>query len=738
MRAGRDLSIWRPIILLVGGAAACVVVAMTAAAWLAAESSPFARTAAIAAAGAIVAALATFVIAQILRRILAVQEAHRAQLERSQARLAAQNAALQVLGEAQSLEAASPRILQAVCENLGWDFGAMWRLDEPIRALVCVDAWHRPELCIPKFESRTRQTTFPHGVGLPGRVWASGKPAWIEDVTRDANFPRAPLAAEEGLHGAFGFPILVGGQVRGVMEFFSRQIHEPDAELLGTMASIGGQIGQFLVRSRAESDAQNERDLLVALMDHMPDTIYFKDIQSRFTRVNAALAMRFGLASPDQAIGKTDFDFFTEEHARPAFEDEQAVLRSGKPVIGKVERETWAGGRETWVSTTKVPFRAKDGRIVGTLGISRDVTEHKRAEVELQQAKDAAEAATRAKSDFLANMSHEIRTPMNGIIGMAELLAGTPLKSDQREYLDLIQQSAQALLRLLNDILDFSKIEAGKLEMEAIEFSLQECVGRAMQVLTVRAADKGLELACRVAPAIPDRLIGDPGRLRQVIVNLVGNAIKFTERGEVVVEVTPDPARGEKRSVGQARLRIAVSDTGVGIPPEQQKKVFEAFTQADTSTTRKYGGTGLGLAITARLIEMMGGRIWVESALGRGTTFHCTLELGVAPSQSPRHPATLAQLAGLRVLVVDDNATNRRILGELLKNWRMTPILAASADEALAAATAAAKIGRDFQLVLLDYHMPGLDGLALAKRLHDQLLHDQRQHEQREPRPCPM
>ena len=450
MRPRGDLSIRKPLILLVAGLLACLVLAVAVTAWvLPSETSPAGRAALVASVGTIVAALALAILFWALARMLAAPAARLAQFERSQARLAAQNAAMQVLAESESLAAASPRILQSICNNLGWDFGAVWQVDSASDVLCCVETWHGPQIDVPKFETRTREARFPRGTGLPGRVWTSREPAWIADVTCDTNFPRAAVAAEEELHGAFCFPILVDGEVRGVIEFFSREILKPDAELLGTMASIGGQIGQFIERTRMEAEVQRERDLLVALMDSMPDTIYFKDAQSRFLRVNTALAARFGLAHPGDAVGKTDFDFFTEEHARPAFEDEQAVVKSGQPVIDKEEKETWAGGRETWVSSTKVPFRDREGRIAGTLGISRDITERRRAAAELQQAKEAAEAATRAKSDFLANMSHEIRTPMNGIIGMAELLAGTPLRSDQREYLDLIQQSAQALLRLL-------------------------------------------------------------------------------------------------------------------------------------------------------------------------------------------------------------------------------------------------------------------------------------------------
>ena len=332
---------------------------------------------------------------------------------------------------------------------------------------------------------------------------------------------------------------------------------------------------------------------------------------------------------------------------------------------------------------------------------------------ELRRAMEASEQANVAKGEFLANMSHELRTPMNGVIGMGELLARTNLDERQRDYLSVIATSAEALLRLLNDILDFSKIEAGRLELEQIPFDLRDTLGDALHTVAASASAKGLELACHVHDSVPDRLVGDPGRLRQVVVNLAGNAIKFTEQGEVVLEVGVAEAHAE--AIG---VHFAVRDTGVGIPKDKQALIFEAFSQADASTTRRYGGTGLGLAICNELALRMGGRMWVESEVGAGSTFHFTASFGRAP-EAPRRPDfDWGRLEGLRVLVVDDNATNRRILEEMLLGWRMQPLLAAGADEALGLLQRERDAEAAPALALLDAMMPETDGLMLAASIH--------------------
>lgn len=887
---------------------------------------------------------------------------------RAERRLGVQHTATRVLAESPQLEDAVPGILQAICESLDWEIGIMWWVDVEQDRLRCLDLWHSPTSRINGFAALSRESTFPRGVGLPGRVWASGQPAWIPDVAVDTNFPRAAMALYEGLHGAFGLPILDGDDILGVVEAFSDEIQQPDEELLRLLGAIGSQVGQFMKRKQAEEVALQERFLLSSLMDTIPDPIYFKDAGGRFISINRAMANRFGLDSPAEAVGKTDFDYYGEEHARQAWDDEQSIMAAEQPLVGKEEHEHSRNGDELWLSTTKMPFRDKGGRIIGTFGVSRDITAWKEAEEALRQgeerfrslieataaivwntpesgefeteqpdwsaytgqsfeqlkgwgwidavhpedrpetarvwsaavathslyqvehrlrrydgeyrhmlvravpiisrdgairewigahtdvdaekraqaaireaeersrqllessgegifgvdkqgrcifinqaaanmlgytqdellqhishdlihhshpdgtpyavedcpiyrsihleqglrvddevlwrrdgssfpveysayplrgadgktngavvnftditqrkaverklvqATEAAQAATRAKSEFLANMSHEIRTPLNGIVGMTELVLDTELTHDQREYLGMVKLSADHLLNVINDILDFSKIEAGKLDLESIPFHLRDALDDTLATLAVRAHKKGLELADHVAAEVPEILVGDPHRLCQVVVNLIGNAIKFTERGEAVLRVEV-----KSRTAEEVWLHFAVSDTGIGIPQEQHQKLFKAFAQADTSTTRKYGGTGLGLAISARLVQLMGGEIWLESQAEQGSTFHFTMPFGLAHEEPPLLLAGPAQILGLSVLIVDDNATNRKILQEILTNWGMNPTVVDGGREAIEALERSRQGGTPYALVLLDAMMPEMDGFTLAE-----------------------
>ncbi len=500
------------------------------------------------------------------------------------------------LAESDTLAEATPKVLQAICESLGWEHGALWNVDIDADVLRCVRTWHLPSVAFPEFESISRSTAFKRGVGLPGRVWSTGQPAWIQDVVKDVNFPRAPMADREGLHAAFGFPILLGTRVLGAMEFFSSEIRRPDGPLLQMLMTVGSQLGQFMERKRAQ-----------------------------------------------------------EEHA------------------------------------------ARLTRLVD----------------ELDAARRRAEEAMEARGQFLANMSHEIRTPLNAIIGMTELALGARPSAEVRGYLEPVARSAEALLAIINDILDFSKIEARRMDLDRTPFGLRETVEETVHVLAQRAQTKGLELASDIRRDVPDALVGDAGRLRQVILNLVGNAIKFTNRGEVILRIAPELVDADR-----AQLHFTVSDTGVGIPSEMHARIFEPFKQADSSITRKHGGTGLGLAISSRLVELMGGRLWVESHVGRGSTFHFTPRFDrQAAGSGERWLTPPINLRGLRVLVADDKATTRRIVAGMVTSWSMRPTPASSGPAALAALELARRIGSPFPIVIAGAQMAGLSGLALGRRL---------------------
>ncbi|MEK6238691.1 MAG: ATP-binding protein, partial [Planctomycetales bacterium] len=330
-----------------------------------------------------------------------------------------------------------------------------------------------------------------------------------------------------------------------------------------------------------------------------------------------------------------------------------------------------------------------------------EIAERKRTEQELVSAREAALESSRLKSEFLANMSHELRTPLNAIIGMTELLLDAKVDPDQLDCLNAVKISADSLLALISDILDFSKIEAGKLDLFVRDFPLRDSISDTLNTFALRAHQKGIELACHVFADVPDALLGDVDRLRQIVVNIVGNAVKFTERGEIVVEVQVEPRTDD------IQLHFTVRDTGVGIAAEKQQTIFDSFNQADGSTTRQYGGTGLGLAISSKLVEMMGGKCWVESELGKGSCFHFTACFGRGEETSPPALAdSIADLAGLNVLVVDDNATNRRILRDMLANWRMRTVAVEDAGSALTAFHKANRDGDPFDLILSDVNMP--------------------------------
>ncbi|HTD67326.1 MAG TPA: response regulator, partial [Candidatus Limnocylindria bacterium] len=492
---------------------------------------------------------------------------------------------------------------------------------------------------------------------------------------------------------------------------FVHVIKTPLYDTSGNVVGIQGIFWDVTERKKTEEALAYERDLLRALLDNIPDRIYFKDVKSRFLRVSSSMQKRLGIKDPNEILGKTDFEFYPKELADEFFADEQRIILTGQPLINKLERLVDRDSKESWASVTKVPLYNKSGTVTGIIGISRDVSQLKEAEVALEHARDAALETARIKTEFLANMSHEIRTPMNAITGMTDLLIDTTMDEEQREFVDTIRSSTDTLLGIINDILDFSKIEAGKLSLEKIDFDLRETIEDTAEMLAQRAQSKNVELVYSIDDEMPMALRGDPRRLRQVVANLVANAVKFTERGEVIIRVSR--LRETEKDV---HFRVSVNDTGIGMAEKTIPLIFRSFTQADGSTTRKYGGTGLGLAISKQLVDLMQGQIGVESALGKGSKFWFELTLEKQPP-SLANQENIPDFHNLRVLVVDDNATNCDTLRHQLERWRFRSGSARDAADALNQLRAAAAENDPYALVLLDMQMPGMDGLTLSRAI---------------------